>query len=172
MYSRENACSDLFDKSRSGLDSVLHFLTIISQWGNSNKLLHPKKKQYASKMFHWQASFLEKGIAPSFPAGTSTFWILLFKHASEANFYFLYKENSRVTTESCWEKKAISQLETSRAVHTPRCSVFFKLFVVNTYPIDAMCCKGNCEENLHIDLWVPLSEWWKFRGVFECFITL
>lgn len=118
----------------------------------------PKKNQYASKMFHWQASFLEKGIAPSFPAGTSTFWILLFKHASEANFYFLNKENSRVTTESCWEKKAISQLETSRAVHTPRSSVFFKLFVVNTYPIDAMCCKGNCEENLHIDLWVPLSE--------------
>lgn len=31
MYSRENACSDLFDKSRSGLDFMLHFLTIISQ---------------------------------------------------------------------------------------------------------------------------------------------
>ena len=43
MCSRENACSDLFDKSRSGLDSVLHFLTIISQWGNSNSFFTTKK---------------------------------------------------------------------------------------------------------------------------------
>lgn len=171
MYSRENACSDLFDKSRSGLDSVLHFLTIISQWGNSNKLLH-QKKTICIKDVPLTSKFSGERYRSELSCRDFDVLDFTFQTRFRGKLLFSQQREQQSNNQSCWEKKAISQLETSRAVHTPRCSVFFKLFVVNTYPIDAMCCKGNCEENLHIDLWVPLSEWWKFRGVFECFITL
>lgn len=104
MCSREKACSDLFDKSRSDLDSVLHcnnqsmreFKRLFNQ-----KNMHQRRstdRQVSGKRYRSKLPFRDLNILG--------FFLFFSQKSLEAEVLSPSQENNRVTTESCQVRKA------------------------------------------------------------------